>query len=448
MALFCLTASCLSATTACAEEAAAIAGKHDWLFYRYEWANSADLAATNSSLDLIKSFSQTLHENGITLVVAMVPLKARIYQEHLPEQHKLNPYMAGNYQRMAQVLSAAGVKVIDLNSSFLQSSKNRPEKNLYFRLDSHWTPAGALLAAETVASSLEADAGMKARLRQIPAEKYSMRWSDQAVATVSRDLVQQLPKGGPTYAPEYVLDAEITKAASGGNLLGDAAAPMISLVGSSYSKPWTRFPEFLKFTLQKDVLAIAVGADQGSWVGMESYLRDDAFQNTPPKFLIWEMPERDMRAPPAFLYREARYRSDNQEWLQRVTAMVQTQCRASAASVKLSGAQDAHGAQFSKTSAPDYVSLQFSQAADTQDYLQVSIASKTAQSLTLEAMKGEISARKWTIAINADGSPHTLKIALPANAKTYTGLKIWPGETQGFSISDARLCRLPATTGR
>lgn len=450
MASLATSAIFLGIIPAHAEEAAAIAGKNDWLFYRHEWANSADLAATNTSVELIKSFSKALQDNGITLVVAMVPLKARIYQAHVTEQYKLNPYMAGNYQRMAQALSSAGVKVVDLNSSFLQGAKNHPDKHLYFRLDSHWTPTGALLAAETVASSMEADASMKALLRQIPVEKYTMRWSEQAIATVSRDLVMQLPKGAPTYAPEYVLDAEITKTATGSNLLGDATVPMISLVGSSYSKPWTRFPEFLKYTLQKDVLAIAVGADQGAWVGMESYLRDDAFQSTPPKFLIWEMPERDMRAPPAFLYREARYRSDNQEWLQRVSVMAQTQCRSGTASVKLlsPSARETQRAQFSRTSVADTVALEFSQATDAQDYLQANISSKAGQTLNLEAMKGELSARKWSLTINPDGNPHTLKIALPAGSKAYTGLKIWPGETTGFTISDAKLCRLPASLSK
>ena len=55
---------------------------------------------------------------------------------------------------------------------------------------------------------------------------------------------------------------------------------------------------------------------------MESYLRDDAFQNKPPKLLIWEMPERDMHAPPDYKYREARYVSSNADWLKRVTELI------------------------------------------------------------------------------------------------------------------------------
>ncbi|MBC3920994.1 hypothetical protein H8L32_26255 [Undibacterium sp. CY18W] len=432
-----LIAVSLSTLPASAQEAAAIEGKHDWLFYRYEWTTSADLAASNTSLDLIKGFNQALKDNGITLVVAMVPLKARIYQAHLPDQNKLNPYMAGNYQRMAQVLNSAGVKVIDLNTSFLQNVKSQPDKNLFFRLDSHWSAQGAMLAADTATISMETDATLKAILRTIPTEKFSVRWTQQAIATVSRDLVNQLPKNAATYAPEMVYDVEVSKAAGSNNLLGDAPVTLISLVGSSYSKPWTRFPDLLKYSLQKDVLTVAVGADQGSWVGMESYLRDDAFRNNPPKLLIWEMPERDMRAPPAFPYREERYRSDNLEWLQRVSALVQQQCRPSPVTASLPGATK-----------NGELNIQLSPASDGLDYLQAQVSSKTSQTLTLEAMKGDVGGRKSSqaVPVNGDATTHSLVFALPRDGKTYTGVKITASEPGAISITELKMCRATAVS--
>ena len=430
-----------------AEEPAALAGQHEWLFYRYEWTSNADLAASNISIDLIKSFSKVLQDNGITLIVSMVPIKARVYQAQLPDQNRLTPYMAGNYQRMAQALSANGVKVIDLDSSFIQEAKKHTDKPLFFRLDSHWTPAGALFAAETIASGMEADPALKSLLRSIPAEKYSLRWSEQAVKTTSRDLVSQLPKTSVNYAPESVYDFEVSKAGANNNLLGEVATPQISLVGSSYSKAWTRFPEAIKYQLQKDVLSIAIAADQGSWVGMETYLRDEAFQNKPPKILIWEMPERDMRAPPAYLYRETRYRSDNLEWLQRVSALVQMQCQPALASARLvaekMAVHDGNHASMAKTGNADYLSIQFSQAVSAQEFLQASIQGKGLRYLNLEAWKGTEVVRKWSSSMNGDGAPHLLKLALPNSGKTYTSLKIWPGEVEDFAINELRLCRQP-----
>jgi hypothetical protein len=57
---------------------------------------------------------------------------------------------------------------------------------------------------------------------------------------------------------------------------------------------------------------------------MESYLRDDAFTTQRPDLVIWEIPEREMRSPPDYKFREARYLVGNEEWLARVTALFKT----------------------------------------------------------------------------------------------------------------------------
>lgn len=164
-------------------------------------------------------------------------------------------------------------------------------------------------------------------LEAAPEEKFNMTWDKRRVNSKARDLVVQLPKGSTTFAPEQIPQFSVTRAQpAAGSLLGDGADPVITLMGSSYSHSWTRFPEALRYTLQRDILAISVGAGQGTWAGMEAYLRDDAFQTNKPKLLIWEMPERDMHAPPDYKFRDARYRSDNTEWLLRAAAWAQSRC--------------------------------------------------------------------------------------------------------------------------
>eukprot|EP00825_Cyclidium_porcatum_P010386 TRINITY_DN15309_c0_g1_i1.p1 TRINITY_DN15309_c0_g1~~TRINITY_DN15309_c0_g1_i1.p1 ORF type:complete len:157 (-),score=24.63 TRINITY_DN15309_c0_g1_i1:88-558(-) len=59
---------------------------------------------------------------------------------------------------------------------------------------------------------------------------------------------------------------------------------------------------------------------QGPWVGMDAYLRDDAFKSNPPKVIIWEIPERELRSPPNYKYRDTRYIIDNNEWVSKIEA--------------------------------------------------------------------------------------------------------------------------------
>ena len=218
-------------------------------------------------------------------------------------------------------------------------------------------------------------------------------------------------------------------------------------MGSSYSRGWTRFAESLRYTLQRDILTIAVGADQGSWIGMESYLMDDAFQTKKPKLIIWEMPERDMRAPPNYQYREARYLLDNTEWLLRASAWVQSSCAPSAVSAKIiaGGPARAGGAEVKTgaTSDADFIRVNFEKPMDKLDYLSAHVSTAGSKSIVLEASGAGENTRKFTVAAAGDGAMHVLKSPLPGAGAGFTKLRIFPGKSSGFAMKDLRVCRQP-----
>ena len=316
--------TCLAAgITSAAEGPTALLGNKNWLFYKYELGDPSHTAPITKTIDLIKEFERALANRGIQLTVAMVPIKARIYAEFLPDDIKLSDYTTSNYDRMLGVFKSQGVNAADLNSAFLNSNSRTGDTPLFFRLDSHWTPTGAMVAAEAVKKSLEAEPRSAKALSSIPSLGYDLKIANRKRASRGRDLVDQLPPNAPVFEPEQVAQVNVMRTQKAQmDLLGNQNIPEIGLVGSSYSRDWTGFTDALRFVLQRDVIGVGVGADQGTWVGMESYLRDDAFQNKPPKLLIWEMPERDMHAPPDYKYREARYISGNADWLKRVTELI------------------------------------------------------------------------------------------------------------------------------
>ncbi len=311
--------------TPAVEPPAGIVGKNEWLFYRYELSDSSHSAQTQKSLELIKDFQKVLTASGIRLVVAMVPIKMRIYSEYLPDEVKMNDFLTGNYARMLEFFRANGVLAVDLNTALLTDVNRSSDSPLFFRLDSHWTPSGAMAAAKAIKAGIDADADSKKIVDALPVVSYSIKIANRKRASRGRDLVDALPANSPAFALEYVTQVNVTRVQpSNSDLLGNQAPPDIALLGSSYSRDWTGFPEALRFVLERDVASVAFGADQGSWVGMESYLRDDAFQTKRPKLLIWEMPERDMKAPPDYKYRDARYVMDNADWLRRVATLIQS----------------------------------------------------------------------------------------------------------------------------
>lgn len=442
-------AACLGAFTVtnaiAADEAPGIIGKDDWLYYRYELSDATAQPATEQTMDLVARFNRVLARNGVTLAFTMVPLKARIHAQHLPEQIKLTPYLSGNYERMLQALRTRQVAVLDINTALRDAVRDHADTPLYFRLDTHWAPAGAMLAAQTLAAGIQHDAKLQQAWAATPASAYAMTWSKQKVRTMSRDLVEQLPAGAPAYAPETVSLFQVSRGKeSDAGLLGDADDPQVTLLGSSYSMKWTGFADALRYTLQRDVLDVAVGADRGSWVGMESYLRDDAFQTQRPKLLIWEMPERDMRAPPDYHFRDARYHSDNTEWLLRAAAWVEKDCRpaASKASLVAGGLlkQAGSSVKAAATTAQDYVEVSLDQPLQQLDYLSMEINNAGAKSLRIEAGEGANS-RSFEFAIPGDGDEHVFKTPLPSAHGGYSKLRIYPGNNRAFALRDIKVCR-------
>lgn len=423
-------------------------GKNQWLFYRVEFSDAVDLAATNQTIDLIGRVNKLMERNGIAMAVTMVPLKMRIYSEYLPDDVKLNPYMEGNYDRMTKALRAAKVNMIDLNTPFLSSPKRNTDTPFFFRLDTHWSQTGAAYAAEIIRDDLNANPALKKVLNSIPEVKYSMTWSKQKINGPVHDLIEKLPPGTPAVAEEMSLPFSVAReGVSTGGLLGDATTPAITLMGSSYSAPHHRLPDALRYTLQRDILAVSVEAIQGSWVGLESYLRDDSFQTSKPKLLIWEMPERDMRMPPNYKYRDDRYNSDNTEWLLRVAAWVQSSCTPSpvAAKLALSGlvTSDSDNVTAGRTTDKSFIELNFSKPIEKLDYLSARVATNGSKKMILEASGDGVETRWFDYPVSGDGAEHAFRSPLPSYGKGYTKLRIFPGRSSAFVFKGLQVCRQP-----
>ena len=435
------------------EPSTGVIGKNEWLFYNYEMSEASHAATTNVSLDLIQRFNKVLAANGINLVVVMVPLKMRIYSEYLPDEIILNDYMAGNYDRMIKALQVATVHTVDLNTAFVNSPKRNSDTPLFFRLDTHWTPTGAMLAAETIKAGINANPALKTTLDAMPVEVFKLAIANRKRPSKGRDLVDQLPKNTVTFAPEMVAQVNVTRVqAPKEDLLGNRVPVDLTLVGSSYSMDWTGFSDALRYALQRDVLSVAVAADQGSWVGIESYLRDDAFQAKAPKMVVWEMPERDMRAPPDYRFRDARYVSNNTEWLLRASAWVQASCKLSGVAAKLmpvglaSGVGNLKGSKIATgpTGDGDFIEISFDKPIEKLDYLSAMTATVASKSVTLEASGPGVATRRFTMAVPGDDAAHAFKTPLPSAGAGFTKVRIFPGKSNGFVFDSLQLCRQPA----
>ena len=88
---------------------------------------------------------------------------------------------------------------------------------------------------------------------------------------------------------------EVNPPADTGGLLDDAPVPEIALLGSSYSVN----ANFLGALEQAESAPIGQFAQAGGgfWGSARDYFRSPAFKETPPKLVIWEIPERVVNQP-------------------------------------------------------------------------------------------------------------------------------------------------------
>ena len=311
------------ATVNASEPSPVLLGKDSWLFTPYEFAVQTDAQDTQASIKLFERVNKLFEAKGISLALVIVPSKIRIHSSYLPEDKPLDSYTADKYENMSKTLKAGGVNIIDLNSAFLSSTHRTSDTPLFLKLDTHWSPSGAYLAAETIRKNIDGNPALKKAFDSTKEEKHTVTWADKKSNTRARDLVRLLPKGAPTYPPEQTLPFKVSRVQpSQANLLNGDDTVGITVIGSSYTNKNTGYPDGLRYTLQRDILDISIPVDQGPWVGMENYLRDESFKKNKPKLIIWEVPEREMRSPPNNKFRDPRYVINNEEWYGRMVDLL------------------------------------------------------------------------------------------------------------------------------
>jgi alginate O-acetyltransferase complex protein AlgJ len=163
----------------------------------------------------------------------------------------------------------------------------------YYSADTHWNERGARSAAEAVSARLRA-------LNLAPPRQGSFAISAAPVQERIGDLIRlagldtvpwPLRPRGDREAPSRV--EQTAKREIGP--FDDLPLPEIVVVGTSFSKR-ANFVPFLSLTLAAPVANMA--KDGGGMVtAAAAYFANQAFTETPPRVIVWEIPERLLEEP-------------------------------------------------------------------------------------------------------------------------------------------------------
>ncbi len=266
-----------------------------WLFIADELTLHPHAAANaEARAHKVSALSEQLGKRGIQLLVAVVPDKSRIAADQLcgiARSAQLNT----RAQAWQATLQASGVAVLDL------APQLQPLGSAAFlRTDTHWSEAGADAAAQAIAARIK-QLGISAT----PAKQFSVEAGTQQVRP--GDLVRLagldwLPASLQP-AQELVSATTMKEVAVAGDegglgeddLFGDSQLPNIAVIGTSFSRN-SNFIPFLERAVGASVGNFA--KDGGEFSGAaKDYFASPAFKQTPPRLLVWEIPERDLQSP-------------------------------------------------------------------------------------------------------------------------------------------------------
>jgi len=267
-----------------------VVGRDGWLYTAEEFDAAPDAAAqVDAHLALVGSVRELLAARHSALLVALVPAKARVRPEPLGARLPPPAHQA-LYARALAGVQRQQIPAPDLLAA-LSACRRRgpPAEPMFLRTDTHWTPAGARCAAESLAGA--------ARGAGLATPRPGAYRTVVGGAVPHRgDLLAFLPLEpwfeGLLPPPDALAVHRTEPLAASAGLLDDVAAPAVTLVGTSYSADarWN-FAGALRQALGEDVVSYAAPA-HGPFAPMLEYLDSPDFASAPPRLVIWEMPER------------------------------------------------------------------------------------------------------------------------------------------------------------
>ncbi len=264
------------------------AGQGGWLYLMEElrpWPGADTVMQRR--VDTIKRVGDALHAKGIDLLVAVVPDKARVVSATMngPRSAQANT----RYAAFLELLHKQGTPTVDLGVTMMATPQ--PDQ-LFWRTDTHWSQQGAALAAATISTSVTTKINHGAKFKTTAAPEISSGPGD-LLRLISLDHVpDNLPiKLRPPVDRQYLETTKPVDApAADGGLLDDGPTIDVALIGSSFSVNANfggRLQEALGSTVSN------FGEAGGGFAGAaRHYFTGIAYRDTPPKLVIWEIPER------------------------------------------------------------------------------------------------------------------------------------------------------------
>jgi len=263
-------------------------GCDNWLFLTDELVLHADRAENLARhVRFVERVAAFLKQRRVALLVAPVPDKSRVEAAELCGVDR-PAAIGGRLSEFQSRLRQAGIDVVDLQRPIAASGGES-----YYRTDTHWNERAARAAAGAVAAALR-EQGMA------PTQKAEFRVTTEPARERVGDLIRlagldhvpwPLRPHGDRAAPTLIEQS----AAANVGILDETPAPELAVIGTSFSQT-SNFVPFIAMSLGAPVENLAkIGG--GITNAAMSYFAKPEFTQSPPRVIVWEIPERMIEEP-------------------------------------------------------------------------------------------------------------------------------------------------------
>ena len=229
----------------------------------------------------LQQLQQALQLRGTTLVMVPIPGRALIHPEFLGAIDYDVQRGRKSYSNYLQQLRNIKIVVPNIDSLFEQTH-NKP---MFFARDHHWNHHGARTIARLTAHSIKAQKAYSGIEKQLfTSVSVGNDHNQGSLQRAAWTLCQQS-------FPKEPFKRYKTVAAGPEDLFGELPEPQIVLVGTSNSSGRLKF-NFEGFLAHYVGAAVDNKAQSGGGFGgaLKDYLSSQAFKQSPPKVLVWEIP--------------------------------------------------------------------------------------------------------------------------------------------------------------
>jgi len=265
-------------------------GRDGWLFLGWEHpARMEPTASENRVTGLLNQAGELLRAAGMVTGFVLIPAKTRVFADMLPDA-PFGPAAEGRYRAALEGLRRGFQVVPDLAGLFAAQRRAGGGEELFFRLDTHWRPAAAALAAAETARMLSpllpGRPGNGMRLGPAVREQRQRR-----------DLGDLLPAAERAALPveSYMIRRPAPARAAG---LLDEARPEVAMFGSSFMAPEFNFHAELSAALDRPVSLHWRVQTRGLFRTLLDYLEGPEFRRQRPRAILLSHPENAMGLNP------------------------------------------------------------------------------------------------------------------------------------------------------